>query len=412
MNTDLIREIDALIEASREELAIDTIKLVNIKSVKSDPLPGAPFGEGTKQVLDHMLNAGRNAGFDTKDYRVGVISLALKDGVPDLGIWTHGDVVPEGDGWKFAPYHAVEYNGCIIGRGATDNKGQLAAMFHLFKIFQRLNIELKYNPAIYVGSNEESGMEDVKSFLKNFQPPRLSLVPDSGFPVGYGGRGSAKITIRSKAPLHRAILLSEGKKITKVCTELLESNLAEASDREITEFLNMISQDTSGTLFGLNIYSEAMKRSLSVTPKTISMNDNGCVELLLDIRYPIELTYETIVERVEHVCQENGFRISHAETWSSPYLLDPNTELIRRLTKIANDVTGDLAEPYALGGATYAHILPNALVYGTDGNLPPDDFPKDRGHAHGVDEAVSLDRLQRAMKIYARALLELNDMEW
>ena len=412
MNTDLIREIDALIEASREELAADTIKLVNIKSVKSAPVPNAPFGEGVKQVLDFMLDAGRNAGFDTKDYRMGVVSLALKEGTPDLGIWTHGDVVPEGDGWKFDPYHAVEYNGCIIGRGATDNKGQLAAMFHLFKIFQRLNIELKYNLAIYVGSNEESGMEDVKSFLKSFQPPRLSLVPDSGFPVGYGGRGSAKITIRSKAPLHRAIPLSEGKKITKVCTELLESNPAEASDREISEFINMISQDTSGTLFGLNIYSEAMKRSLSITPKTFSTDDNGCVELLLDIRYPIELTYETIVDRVEHVCQENGFRISRAENWSSPYLLDPNTELIRRLTKIANNVTGDMAEPYALGGATYAHILPNALVYGTDGNLPPEDFPKDRGHAHGVDEAVSLDRLQRAMKIYARALLELNDMEW
>ena len=412
MNTDLIREIDALIEASREELAADTIKLVNIKSVKSAPVPNAPFGEGTKQVLDYMLDAGRNAGFDTKDYRMGIVSLALKEGSPDLGIWTHGDVVPEGDGWKFDPYHAVEYNGCIIGRGATDNKGQLAAMFHLFKIFQRLNIELKYNPAIYVGSNEESGMEDVKSFLKSFQPPRLSLVPDSGFPVGYGGRGSAKITIRSKAPLHRTIPLSEGKKITKVCTELLERNLAEECDREILEFIHKICQDTSETLFGLNIYSEAMKRSLSITPKQLSSDDNSCVELLLDIRYPIELTYETIVERVGTVCQANGLIISRAENWSSPYLLDPNTELIRRLTKIANDVTGDMAEPYALGGATYAHILPNALVFGTDGNLPPEDFPKDRGYAHGVDEAVSLDRLQRAMKIYARALLELNDMEW
>ena len=412
MNTDLIREIDALIEASREELAADTIKLVNIKSVKSAPVPNAPFGEGVKQVLDFMLEAGRNAGFDTKDYQMGVVSLALKEGTPDLGIWTHGDVVPEGDGWKFDPYHAVEYNGCIIGRGATDNKGQLAAMFHLFKILQRLNIELKYNPAIYVGSNEESGMEDVKSFLKSFQPPRLSLVPDSGFPVGYGGRGSAKITIRSKAPILTAIPVSDGNMVSKICSELLERNREEECDRTILEFVKTISQDTSGTLFDLNVYSETMKRSLSITSKKINTDDNGCVELLLDIRYPIEVIYQTIVDRIEHVCQENRFVISHAENWSSPYLLDPNTELIRRLTQLANDVTGDMAAPYALGGATYAHILPNALVYGTDGNLPPEDFSKDRGHAHGIDEAVSLDRLQRAMKIYARALLELNDMEW
>jgi len=47
-----------------------------------------------------------------------------------------------------------------------------------------------------------------------------------------------------------------------------------------------------------------------------------------------------------------------------------------------------------------------------NGNLAPAEFPKGRGGAHGRDEAVSLDRLQRAMKIYARVLLELNEMKW
>ena len=30
----------------------------------------------------------------------------------------------------------------------------------------------------------------------------------------------------------------------------------------------------------------------------------------------------------------------------------------------------------------------------------------------GVDESVSLDRLQRFMRIYARALLQLNELDW
>ena len=47
-----------------------------------------------------------------------------------------------------------------------------------------------------------------------------------------------------------------------------------------------------------------------------------------------------------------------------------------------------------------------------NGCKPPEDFPKGRGGAHGIDETVSLDRLQRAMRIYARAMLALNDMEW
>ena len=65
-----------------------------------------------------------------------------------------------------------------------------------------------------------------------------------------------------------------------------------------------------------------------------------------------------------------------------------------------------------MSGGPYAHRLPNAFVFGMSGNLTPEDFPQGRGGAHGVDEAVSLDRLQRAMRIYARALLALNELEW
>ena len=47
-----------------------------------------------------------------------------------------------------------------------------------------------------------------------------------------------------------------------------------------------------------------------------------------------------------------------------------------------------------------------------NGNKKPEDFPAGHGGAHGKDECVSLDRLQRAMRIYARAFLALNEMDW
>jgi succinyl-diaminopimelate desuccinylase len=93
-------------------------------------------------------------------------------------------------------------------------------------------------------------------------------------------------------------------------------------------------------------------------------------------------------------------------------LLDKNSELVSLLCDAANSVTETDSEPYTLSGGTYAHKLPNAYVFGTNANLPPDDFPKGKGGAHGIDEAVSLDRLKRAMKIYARAMLALNDIRW
>ena len=98
-----IEAIDREIDNARADLARDTIRLVNIKSVQGEPAPRAPFGPGPRAVLDTVLRMGAEAGFRTTDHGVGVISVALKDGQPDLGIWAHGDVVPEGDGWSFEP---------------------------------------------------------------------------------------------------------------------------------------------------------------------------------------------------------------------------------------------------------------------------------------------------------------------
>lgn len=448
-----IEAIDREIENVRAELARDTIRLVNIKSVKEAPLPRAPFGPGPRAVLDTVLRMGAEEGFRTVDYGVGVISVALKEGQPDLGIWAHGDVVPEGDGWSFEPYNAVEYKGCIVGRGATDNKGQLVSMFHLLRIFRKLNIPLRYNPALYVGSNEETGMgdmvgipgnDDAWGFCSACTPPRLSLVPDGSFPVGYGGKGGMNVCLKSARPLrgititagqdaspgkavarladgrelvtqsppvHSAHPKPGGNMITELMDILLEQGLAAEEDRPVLEFFRLASLDVTGSAFGLDV-QPAVMTPLTLAAMRITTGEDGCPELRVNIRYPIELTFDQVVERVGEKAAEYGLAVSSAGGTTKPYLLDRGWPVIDRLNDIANEVTGEDKAPYTLGGGTYAHQLPNALVYGMNGCKPPEDFPKGRGGAHGIDESVSLDRLQRAMRIYARALLALNDMEW
>lgn len=447
------KAIDAMIEASRQELADLTVKLVNIKSDLEPPVPGAPFGTGVKKVLDTTLKLGKKEGFFTKDYNVGVVSLALKDSHPDLGIWVHGDVVPAGDGWEFEPYNAVEYDGRIIGRGAADNKGQLAAIFTLLKIFKSLGIRLKYNPALFIGSNEEKGMIDLLGTADNPDAqgfnslnlhPRLSLVPDGAFPVGYGGKGNLAFSLKTKAPLHGLTLTAgqddapgrafavfsdsdtaietfsppvhtahpdhNGNMITEMAKKLLSSKLLAAEDRPVIEFIKELSLDTEGKLFGINVKTETM------TPLTLAAyridNEGNIPSLKLNVRYPIEITLEEIIEKASAVAGEYGMYVDSYTSLHKPYLLDKNNEIVQTLCKISNEVTGDDKPPYTLGGGTYAHELPNAYVFGSSSNLRPEGWPKGRGGAHGIDEAVSLDRLQRCMKIYARALLALNDIEW
>lgn len=454
MEQALIEKIDERIGALRSELADLTIRLVNIKSEQGPPQPGAPFGEGPKQVLDEMLMLGEAAGFTCTDYGVGVVSLALKNENPDLGIWLHGDVVPAGKGWKFDPYNAVEYQGCIIGRGATDNKGQLAAVFLLLRLFRELQIPLKYNPAIFIGSNEETGMQDVVEFLKISAAPRLSLVPDSGFPIGYGGKGAVTLKLKSRTPLTGCTLTAgqpedpgsitalfdsaptirelpgctlsgnrisawtppkhgahpdpNGNMITVLSEAMLTGGLAHSDDRYIWEFLQAVSADIDGETLGIRATSPDMK-PLTVFAGKIESVD-GHPELTLNIRYPDSITPEEIIQRVTENAEKRGFAVTFVKVGTPAYRVDKDTPVARMLCETANAITGKDAAPYTLSGGTYANYLPNAYAYGANGCLRPADFPKDRGGAHGVDELVSLDRLQRFMRIYARALLQLNDL--
>lgn len=470
MDNQQINAIDKKIEESRTLLTELLIRLVNIKSVKGEAQAGAPFGEGPRRVLDEVQKLGEESGFFYKDYGVGVISLALKEKAPDLGIWIHADVVPEGNGWSFEPYNATEYKDWVVGRGARDNKGSLVASFLVLKILKESGVEWKYNPALYVGSDEEFGMGDMvgdperagaKGFLNVSTPPKLSLVPDSGaFPVGYGGKGGIKITLKSEKPLHgfsfnagkeetpgvavaafeRGIYIPDniadckvvrgektevfayseprhasapdpnGNMVTLLSSALLDNGLVAKDDEEIIRFFKAVSLDICGSLFHIATKNEEMG---SLTVCTLGVDDtDGYPEIRLNIRYPLGITYETIVENVERFARERGFVLRKASKGVVPYKLDKNWSIIQKLTDVSNAVTGRRDEPFMMSGGTYAHRLPNALVYGMDSGTPPTEFPKGRGYAHSVDEAASVKELQKSMKIYARALLALNETDW
>ncbi len=435
---ELIKRIDTLIEESEENIISDAMDFIKIKSVQGEPKENAPFGEGPEEMLEFFKKAAKKEGFFVTDTKTGVVVSALYDRKPDVGIWIHGDVMPEGDGWNFEPYSPVVYKNCIIGRGASDNKGQLSAIFNLLKIIKKEGISLTLNPAIYLGSNEETGMEDVKAFLKENEPPALSLIPDGSFPVGTAGSGSINLILKSEissgnilingglpdspgyataqkkeekapflsfysVPRHGSNPDPEGNMITKLGEALTE----DASLKRIAEFMILCSKDIHGKVFGISTEHPFINQ-LTVFCGKIT-DGGGYPEIHLGIRYPVGITAKEILEKVGEKAKEYGFFIFSAKEACQPYELPSDSETVRILKTASNEVTGENEEPYAMCGLTYAHMLPEAYVFGTDANVPPGDFPPERGHVHGVDEAASVERLKRAMKIYSRALLRLNE---
>ncbi len=442
MNEELLKQIDEAIENSTESLIADTIKLIKIDSTRTDPVPGAPYGPGVKKVLDTIMEMGKQEGYHPVDYGMGVCSISVQEGQPDLGIWIHGDVVPVGDGWIYPPFAGTVHGDCIIGRGASDNKGQCAAMFNLLKIFKSLGISLKYNPAIYVGSNEETGMQDVIDFMASCTPPKLSLVPDSSWPVCRGGKGGLILYFRSKKPLTGLSVIAgqptspgradaelygkkfscetpprhgsspdpNGNMITLMMNQLLQEEQVAKDDIPVLQFCKEASLDADGKHFGVYVHSDTMVQ-MTVFARTIDMVD-GCLRIGLNFRYPIETTADRIIQQMSQVAEKYGMELDEIKPGVNPYLLDPNDPILQMLKNAANAVTGKDAEPYTMGGGTYAHRLPNAYAFGLSGNRIPADFPEGHGNVHGKDESVGIFNLKRGMKIYARALLTLNEMQW
>jgi succinyl-diaminopimelate desuccinylase len=153
--------------------------------VKGDAAPGAPFGEGCLAALGEALAMGEELGLATKnvDGYAGHIEIGAGDEI--VGVLNHLDVVPEGSGWDedIPPYEAVHKDGCIFGRGTSDNKGAAAVSMYCLKAIRDMGVPLKRRVRLILGTDEESGWEDMRHYLSREALPDLGFSPDAGYPI-------------------------------------------------------------------------------------------------------------------------------------------------------------------------------------------------------------------------------------
>ena len=202
------RNIREWIDRKMPEL-VETLKAIcRVRSVAETKGPSCtPYGEGCKKVLQDMLATGREAGFSTENFEdyVGRISYPGKQKA-NIAIWAHLDVVDEGDDWDYAPYDPVVQNDYFIARGCQDNKSSAVMGLYVLKYMKEHGISLNHTLDLYLGTCEEQGMYDLDYFTANHVCPTLSLVPDSGFPVCCGERGSFNGELIQQEPVSGELL--------------------------------------------------------------------------------------------------------------------------------------------------------------------------------------------------------------
>lgn len=177
------KALDTYIDSHQRELVDALGRLVAKASPKGEARPGMPFGEGPDAAMRESLKVAEEWGLTTRNYD-GYVGLADLNDLPDqLHILAHMDVVAAGSGWDTDPYQMVERDGLLYGRGVSDDKGPALAAMLAMRAVKELNIPLAKNARLLLGTDEESGSEDIAYYYAREPYAPHSISPDAEFPV-------------------------------------------------------------------------------------------------------------------------------------------------------------------------------------------------------------------------------------
>lgn len=432
----------------------------------------APYGQGCADVLEEMLLIGKENGFSAHNYEnyVGRLTWPVQADMENgIGIWAHLDVVEEGPGWRQDPYSPVVKDGYMIARGCQDNKSSAIIGLYVLKYMKEHQIIPSHSLGLYVGTCEEKGMHDIDYFLEHYCAPALSLVPDSGFPVCCGERGSFNADLCAARPCQdvldiicdcgqytvpdkATVVLRETQERWQACQELgegffvsrqdgrisitasgistqaanpgkgdsaltrlagrmVQKGLAGEQDLEAFSLVWDINKDHQGT--ALNIYQTDELSGPTVCVATQMRMEEGRAVIGFISKYPFTCSEFPYEQNAGAEAEKRGFLLKTTRLSRSTYF-NPDTETVRLLTRVSNELLGREDKPFVMSGGTYARKLPNALAFGAGVPLlpaPEGMFPPGHGDYHQPDESVSLERIRKGLEIYICALLELDGVE-
>jgi len=360
-----------------------------------------PRDAGVMRFLEKKL---KKIGFKTKilDFKeknfqpVKNLYARLGSKGPNFCFAGHLDVVPPGNikDWTVNPFRPSIKKGHLIGRGANDMKGSVAAFVSAVSIFLNNNKSFNGSISLLITGDEEgdavNGTKKVVDYLKKKKEKiNFCLVGEPTNPnklgemikIGRRGSLSGKIEIIGTqghvAYPHRAN--NPSTIIIKILNELKNIKF----DKGTKNF-----QPTNLEITKINIDNNAD----NVIPKTANATFN--------IRFNNKHSSGSIKKRINKILSKinkknkSKFKIDYRVSGEA-FLTKQNatTNMIQNVVKKITKIKPKLS---TTGGTSDARFLKNispCLEFGLVGKT-----------MHKVDEAVSLNDLKKLTKIYANIL--------
>lgn len=314
------------------------------------------------------------------------------------------------------------------------------------------------------GCSEETGMADIRHYLSEHRAPDFALVPDASFPVCCGEKGCVNAvvrfpvdrttdrrivsfeggTVRNAVPAHaeacvRAAIgdcpLAKSVDVQPVGEDLvrIEARGRGGHAAEPVGTINAIAM-LAGYLVDHGLCSQAERSSLVALHSLLDPADGsglgiatddelfgpltcvgGVIETradawcqTLDIRVPHAISIGEVVSALQRTVEAQGLEVDVVHT-REPYYADPDSACVHAVLDAYRCCSGEaMAEPYAMGGGTYAHHLPHAVAAGPLGADPR--LPAWVGSEHMADEGILESQLKIALATYVLAISRLQEL--
>ncbi|MEG2785410.1 MAG: dipeptidase PepV [Anaerovoracaceae bacterium] len=168
------------------------------------------------------------------------------------------------------------------------------------------------------------------------------------------------------------------------------------SHEELIDTYNRyIGMTYNGENFGCD-FSDEVSGRLTMNVGVVRFEGDMAV-LESNLRYPASMELDTVMAAMNKTMEEAGLEYVE-KSYIKPICIDKDSDLVKKLMTSYRKTTGDMEhEPFAIGGATYARAIPNAVAFGPL-------FPDEEELAHEANEFLAIDSLVKMTEIYGDCL--------
>ena len=181
--------------------------------------------------------------------------------------------------------------------------------------------------------------------------------------------------------------------------KFLSSLNLDKSAKDFVEFNNRYLFDSHfGEKMGMKFHTDVMG-DVTTNIGIIKYDNKEAGRYGVNLRYPQGFEFEEAVERFTNEIKDIGFSLELGKV-QKPHYVDKDDPFVEKLVKAYRNQTGDMTEPYTIGGGTYARNLNKGVAFGAM-------FEDTEDLMHQKNEYMTKKQLINATSIYLEAIYAL-----